>query len=169
VSPFSLHAEFNEFWKSVKERYHFLSHDTEHPLLPPEELYLKEDAFFSLLKPFAKVALEQKKIVISDSVFLTPPNVSVVRKEKDPVALLRNFLETAKEKVLICADSAGRRESIKQLLEDAEFLGNHAKIHFSYPQSIQEFLNGDAQLGMVVASLNDGFYLANLSSRGQQG
>ncbi len=154
----NLQESINDFWKSVKERYQFLSHDTEHPLLPPEELYLKEDSFFGLMKPFSRVSLEPKTFVNEDLIFKSPPNVSVVRKDKDPVLALRNFLEQTKERVLICADSAGRRESIKQLLEDSEFSGSHAKISFCFPQSIQEFLLGDDQLGMVVAPLTDGFY-----------
>ena len=154
----NLQESMIDFWKSVKERYQFLSHDTEHPLLPPEDLYLKEDSFFGIIKGFSRVSLDPKTLTDEDLNFKAPPNVSVVRKDKDPVIALRSFLETTKERVLICADSAGRRESIKQLLDDSEFSGNHTKISFCYPQSIKEFLLSDDRLGMVVAPLTDGFY-----------
>lgn len=156
-----LQGSLQDFWKSVKERYQFLSHDTEHPLLPPEDLYLKEELFFSLLKPFARVALEQHNNSLTNTLFQPPPNVSVVRRDKDPAFALRNFLEKTTAKVLICADSPGRRESIKQLLEDSEYLGNHAKIAFQNSSSIVQFLQSSDPIGMVIAPLYDGFYATN--------
>jgi transcription-repair coupling factor (superfamily II helicase) len=154
----NLVTSFQDFWKSVKERYQFLRHDIEHPILPPESLYLKEDEFFSLLKPFARVAINGLEDSKEDVVILSTPNVSVVRKDNDPISALRNFLQQTSDRVLICADSAGRRESIKQLLDDSYLIANTPKLPISFHQSIESFITSDDRLGMVIAPLNDGFY-----------
>lgn len=153
----NLQIGITDFWKSVNERYQFLSHDSEHPLLPPEELFLKEEQFFSLLKPFARVSLEPSREKTNNGYFDFPSNVSVVRKDKDPINSLRIFLESTQEKVIICADSAGRRESIKQLLEDSEYLGNRQKIQIADCHSIEQCFKNPVLINMVVAPLYDGF------------
>jgi transcription-repair coupling factor (superfamily II helicase) len=110
----------SDFWKGIKERYQFLSHDSEHPLLEPSKLYVDEETIFSLLKPFPRVFLSSSLGDEENPYFELPPSVAVVRRNKDPIYDLKQYIRKSNNKVLLCADRPGRRESIKQLLEDSE-------------------------------------------------
>ncbi len=145
-----------KFWRDVQERYQFLRHDSERPLLEPNQLYLQEESYFTKIKPFARVFLEAQAHIPTLE-FEYPPAVLVNRREKDPTKLLRHLLETSNYRILVCADSAGRRESIKQLLEDSQYIGNQSKIELAYPSSIPEFIASSEKIGMVVAPIFDGF------------
>ena len=45
------------FWKDTVQRYEFLKHDLDRPILPPKELFLDADEFFIQLKPNARLVL----------------------------------------------------------------------------------------------------------------
>ena len=153
----NLQTAIQEYWRGIEERYQFLSHDAERPLLPPIQLYEKEEHFFSQLKPFPRVFLNPADIPESNTVFDLPPNVAVIRRDKDPILQLKNYLINTQHRVLICADSPGRRESIKQLLDESNDQGISTKFVIEPFSSIPEFLASDQQYGMVVAPLLDGF------------
>ena len=145
------------FWRGVSERYAFLSHDPEHPLLTPTLLYQTEEDFFASLKPYPRLLIQQASGDEENTSFAYPPNVAVVRRDADPVKALKSVIQESAFRILICADSPGRRESMKQLIDESNLLGepfHHTIDHFG---SIAEFLESDHQVGMVVAPLFDGF------------
>jgi transcription-repair coupling factor (superfamily II helicase) len=145
------------YWKGIQERYHFLSHDTEHPILAPEELYQNEESFFSLLKPFARVFLDSPEKDVENPYFSSPPEVAVIRRNKDPILQLKQYFRESKHRILICADSPGRREAIKQLLDESMNHDSKDHIHVEAFSNIPEFLVSEQRIGMVVAPLFDGF------------
>ena len=50
-------ASIKRFWADTRSRYNFLKSDRERPLLSPEEIFLSDEDFFTLLKPFGHVPL----------------------------------------------------------------------------------------------------------------
>ena len=60
----ALHGEVDEaiqrFWTDTRERHRFLQHDRERPILPPEELFLKPEDFFTLAGAQAVLAVRGK-------------------------------------------------------------------------------------------------------------
>ena len=151
-----------DFWGNVQERYRFLSHDTERPILPPSDLYLNESEFFSSIKPFARVNIDQslEHTPSQDPIFLPPPDVAVARKDADPISKLRHLIELSPLKVLICADSPGRRETIKQLIEDPSAVTSspsNFRPKVAFTSSINEFLESDIKFGITIAPILDGF------------
>src|SRR5262249_20768640 len=56
-----LHGEIDEalkrFWIDTRERHRFLQHDPERPILPPEELFLRDEEFFARANVLAVLAL----------------------------------------------------------------------------------------------------------------
>lgn len=160
-------SAIQDFWKDIQDRYRFLSHDSERPILPPAELYLSEEQFFSALKTHPRLSIEKinkdsDEIASNEApAFLAPPTVAVARKHADPIHLLRHLLQNTSSRVLICADSAGRRETIRQLIEDSQNISeqNHAfKAEPRYVDSIQNFLSSKDKLNLVIAPILDGFY-----------
>src|SRR5262249_53402206 len=115
----ALHGEVDEaiqrFWTDTRERHRFLQHDPERPILPPEEIYLRPEDFFGLTHPHAVLTVRGSEPVD----YARPlPDVSVERGAQEPLARLAAHLAGTQERVLILAESEGRRESLLELLRD---------------------------------------------------
>ena len=148
------------FWKDTQSRYEFLKHDLDRPILPPKELFLDADEFFSTVKPHARIVLEQN--TTEQAHFLAVPDIAVHRRDSDPIAKLRALVSTEKVRILVCADSAGRKESIRQLLEESNSVAgpNGKPLYPLKPESVEglaDFIKGSALFGIVTAPLCNGF------------
>lgn len=133
-------------------RYQFLKADRERPVLPPPELFLDAEGLFGHLKDFRRLALtaaEPREDIVA------PPDVSVARRAEDPVAKLRAVLARGDQRLLLCADSAGRRETLVQMLTD-QGLPPEAQY-----DDIDAFMSLDARFALVAAPLNLGFALTD--------
>ena len=151
-----LENQIKGFWQDTQQRYNFLSHDSARPVLEPKQLYIQNDELFTLLKPYARLALEQHQKDINDSdttleaPFSALPDIAVNRKEHDPVLKLKQLISTTSYKLLISTDSPGRRETVRQLLEE-----NGLKIYVS--DNLEDFLCSHTQLGITHSPIHDGF------------
>ena len=104
------------FWTDTQSRYDFLKADTERPVLPPERLFLYEDDFFSLAKVHSRWVIRPQG---EASELCAPlPDVAVNRRATDPLANLRSYLLRTDKRVMICAESAGRRETMLQYFNE---------------------------------------------------
>ncbi|PPE66407.1 transcription-repair coupling factor [Caldimonas caldifontis] len=148
----ALHGEIDEalkrFWTDTRERQRFLQHDPERPLLPPEDLFLRPEDFFSLANAHAQLALRG-----SDAVdWARPlPDLSAERGATEPLKRLQLHVGTTPHRVLIVAESPGRRESLLELLRDN-------KIEPPTVDSLAAFEAGDAHFAITVAPLAAGFH-----------
>jgi len=108
------------FWANTAERHDQRAHDIERPVLPPAELYLSPEQLREQLNRRLRV-----EVVASghehavDSGTLPAPEVPLNRKGEEPGTSLRHFLESYSGRVLIAADSAGRREALAETLAGA--------------------------------------------------
>ena len=125
-------AAIAEFWTDTKGRYKMLGGDRLRPVLMPEELFLRDEEFFiaaNLLPQYVqRVGAGDTALMTSSSPFtgeagrgmgeVTLPALAVNRKADDPLAALRAFLSTTKCRVLLLAESAGRRETLNDYLSE---------------------------------------------------
>ena len=160
VSTGDIEDSIRSFWKDTLSRYEFLKHDLDRPILPPQELFLNVDEFFTSIKPHARLALEKE--ATDSPQFLPVPDIAVHRRDADPLARLRGLLVNGKSRVLICADSAGRKESIRQLLEESNSVtGSDGKaLHVLKPdnfESVADFIKSNSRFGLATAPLFNGF------------
>jgi transcription-repair coupling factor (superfamily II helicase) len=149
------------FWKDTVQRYEFLKHDLDRPILPPKELFLDADEFFIRLKPNARLILNRE--TNGSPQFLPVPDIAVYRRDADPIYRLRNVVAQEKIRVLVCSDSAGRKESIRQLLDESNAVaGQDGKSLYQLKpegfESIADFVKSESLFGLVTASLFNGFY-----------
>ncbi|MES2226391.1 MAG: transcription-repair coupling factor [Pseudomonadota bacterium] len=148
----ALHGEVDEalrkFWIDTRERHRFLQADRERPILPPEELFLKPEDFFALCNRHAQLALRG-----SDDVpwARALPELGVDRGAPEPLARLKNQVATTPHRVLIVAETEGRRESLLELLRDS-------RIEPPSVASLADFQTGDAHFAIAVAPLAQGFF-----------
>ncbi|WP_422016259.1 transcription-repair coupling factor [Roseateles sp.] len=148
----ALHGEVDEaiqrFWTDTKERHRFLQHDPERPLLPPGELFLTTEDFFGLAKPHAVLSVRGNDPVD----FARPlPDVSVERGVQEPLARLYKHLQATPHRVLLLAESEGRRESLLEQLRDH-------KIDPPSVKDLAEFQASDEKFAITAAPLAQGFF-----------
>ncbi|MFZ6657885.1 transcription-repair coupling factor [Undibacterium sp. TJN19] len=142
------------FWNDTRSRYQFLKSDRERPVLSPETVFLRDEDFFGALKPEARwtIASADKAMAASEvSSFL--PDIAVNRRADDPLTNLRSFLLQTDKRVLICAETMGRRETLLQYF-------NEYDIRLNLCESFVDFQTSDAKLMLGVAPLHAGFVLA---------
>jgi transcription-repair coupling factor (superfamily II helicase) len=137
-------------WNDTRSRYQFLKADRERPILPPEQLFLTSEDFFGGAKPFARWVLrpDDQPSELSSAL----PNIAVNRRMDDPLANLRAYLLRSRTRVMICAESNGRRETLLQYFNEYE-------LDLTPCEGYAGFLQGSAPLMLGVAPLQAGFEL----------
>ncbi len=136
------------FWRDAQSRYAMLSGEHSRPLLPPGDLFLAEEPFFSAAKPYARLILSTGEG--GPAAPLSP--LAVNRRADDPLSGLKTFIDGFPGRILLLAESAGRRETLSELF--AEYgLKPQAR------SDLGDFLCGEPKLALGVAPLHDGFQL----------
>ncbi|ANN77003.1 transcription-repair coupling factor [Bordetella flabilis] len=138
------------FGQDTASRYGFLKSDRERPVLPPSALFLDGESLFGLLKDFERLALTSER---THPDIEPAPDVAVTRRADDPVSRLRAVVDGGKWRVLLCADSAGRRETLSQMLVEFDLAPD------AEPASIEDFRGSTARLALLAAPLTSGFSL----------
>ena len=150
------------FWLDTESRYKFLKSDRDRPLLPPNELFLDAEQFFTGAKSHGRWIIARNtgaEAASAASDLSAPvPNIAVNRRADDPLANLRAYLQDVLRqsgtRVMICAESNGRRETLQQYF--AEY-----KLDVTPVEGFEGFSTGDASLALGVAPLQAGFELAD--------
>lgn len=155
VSLGDVHAEANRFWSDVKSRYAMAQGDETYPPLLPQYLYLSADVFAGRLKNYGQVLPD-----VSGKEY-TLPDLAVNRQADEPLQALKDFQTAFDGRILLCAESLGRRETMLGLLQQN---GLKAKPVSDW----QGFLSAHEPLMITVAPLAYGFKLGGLQSPSQQ-
>ena len=155
VSLGDVHAEANRFWSDVKSRYAMAQGDETYPPLLPQHLYLSADVFAGRLKNYGQVLPD-----VSGKEH-TLPDLAVNRQSDEPLQALKDFQTTFEGRILLCAESLGRRETMLGFLQQN---GLKAKSVSDW----QGFLSAHEPLMITVAPLAYGFKLGGSQSPSQQ-
>ncbi|MBA4151413.1 MAG: transcription-repair coupling factor, partial [Acinetobacter sp.] len=151
-----------QFWQDVLYRFEQYGGDNTRPLLSPEHLFLRENDWFANLKRWPRIELHAAKLTEKSGVinlpFLAPPSLPVEAKSEAPLHALQQFLgeQTGQRRVLLCAESAGRRESLLELLARWQLT----------PQAVadwQAFSHSDINFGITIAALDEGVLTPDLA------
>ena len=109
-----------QFWTQTGERYDQRAHDIERPVLPPAELYLQPEQLREQLNKRLRIELVESGHEHAQPSGTQPaPELPLNRKGEEPGTSLRYFLSSYPGRVLIAADSAGRREALIEQLAGA--------------------------------------------------
>ncbi|TBR38820.1 MULTISPECIES: transcription-repair coupling factor [Dyella] len=143
----------DQFWVQTGERYDQRAHDIERPVLPPNELYLPPEQLRAQLNKRLRVELVEASHEHAIASGTQPaPELPLNRKGEEPGTSLRHFLSGYKGRVLIAADSAGRREALIETLAGAGLK----------PATIggwRDFADSDTAFAITIAPLEQGFAL----------
>ncbi|MDP1968745.1 MAG: CarD family transcriptional regulator, partial [Burkholderiaceae bacterium] len=156
-----LEPAFQRFWQDTRERHRLVHGDPERPVLPPESLFLSSEQFYQRSNAHAQLAFkairtepqtpgQAEASTTAFAEFDTLPPLSVVRGAEDPLTRLRAHIAQSTQRVLILAESDGRRESLLDFLR----AGHVAPPAFD---SLAEFRSSDEKIGIATAALATGF------------
>jgi transcription-repair coupling factor (superfamily II helicase) len=143
-------AAIAAFWTETRSRYNLLQGDKARPLLPPDQLFLSDEAFFTAAKSYGRVVFSAKSETLAATAL---PDIAIDRRAEDPLGKLRNHLAGFPGRVLLLAESAGRRETLATMLAE----------HGLKPAASADFAGfaaADAPLALGVGPMHGGFTLA---------
>ena len=156
LAPAGLDAIFDSAWAEIGERYELCSLDPERPVLKPHESFHRPEEASAFLSRFRTISYSaqslQESAGIANLSTKLPPALRVEARYEDAAASLMQFLEDFDGRVLITADSAGRREGIIDMMrgrgqEIARFDDWHA------------FLESSEPIGVAIAPIESGVLL----------
>jgi transcription-repair coupling factor (superfamily II helicase) len=167
-----LEPAFQHFWLDARERYRLVQGDPERPTLPPESLFLSTEQFYARANQHPQLAIktvraeppvlstvEGVEALASPSTgsgrteyveIGTLPALTVVRGADDPLARLKEHVRQTTQRVLVLAESEGRKASLLDFLHTSQ-------LNPPAFDSLAEFLSSDEKLGIATSSLNTGF------------
>jgi transcription-repair coupling factor (superfamily II helicase) len=153
-----LHHDVNEaiatFAKDTASRYNLLRGDPQRPLLEPKELFLDSEQFFIRVKDFARLDIVSGE----NGATLTPcptaslPNIAVDRRADIPTHAFAQFLQNFNGRVLLLAESLGRREIMSGYLNEYGLSPAVCEDYAGFLSSKDKFMLG-------IAALQNGFVL----------
>jgi transcription-repair coupling factor (superfamily II helicase) len=152
----------DQFWTQTAERYDQRAHDIERPVLPPAELYLPPEQLRQQLNKRLRVEMvdaAHEHVVATGT--QPAPELPLNRKGEEPAASLQHFLSNYPGRVLIAADSAGRREALIETLSTAGLKPANVENWGAFLNR-ESSENGDPEpikFAITIAGLEQGFAL----------
>jgi transcription-repair coupling factor (superfamily II helicase) len=148
--------------EDIAARYEERRHDRERPLLAPAEAFVPPHDVLAAMDRHPRVRLGAVKVepIAASLPFRNfgaspPPELRADSRSAEPLAKLAGFLDAFPGRVLLAADSAGRREVLLEMLR------RHGLAARVVPDW-QQFRDGDVPLGIAVAPDVRGLLLPEL-------
>lgn len=132
------------FWSEAQSRYRLLAHDVERPILKPELLLIKADDFFSQTHQYSRLKMSTEGIAAG------LPDLDIERRAEHPLHNLQAFINTTNKRVLVAAESLGRRETMSQLLNDQG-------LRLTTCETWEDFATSNERLMLGISPLHGGF------------
>ena len=147
-----LDSPFQRFWQDTRDRYRLMQSDPQRPVLPPQALFLAPEDFYARANLHAQLALRPAtaESVPADLGLAALPDLAVVRGAEDPLARLKAHAAHSAQRLLVLAESDGRRESLLDFLRASQVTPPAF-------DSLAEFEASDEKIGIATAPLAQGF------------
>jgi len=148
-------------WRSIQDRHAERSGDIERPLLEPREIFLTPEEIESGLATYSRVESQpfrdpQPTDIDFDFGTQLPKSLLLDARAERPLAPLQSFLEEFPGRVLLAADSPGRREVLGELLRGA-------RLQAAACDGWEGFLACSDRVGLTVAPELQGLSLPGAS------
>ena len=136
-------------WRSIQDRHAERSGDIERPLLEPREIFLTPEEIESGLAAYSRVESQpfrdpQPTDIDFDFGTQLPKPLLLDARAERPLAPLQDFLDGFPGRVLLAADSPGRREVLGELLRGA-------RLQATACDGWEGFLASGDRVGLTVA------------------
>ena len=147
------HGAAQHFWQEVNTRFEEYGIDPRRPLLPPRRCFIPVEELYQQLGRFSVLELRQNPdaVVNRQTPVLPPPGLADDHRSESPTDHLVRFLQEHQGPVLLCAESAGRREILLESLRE----------HQLAPPPVdnwQAFIESNLRFAIATAPLDRGLY-----------
>ena len=168
ILPSGHDAGLRDAWRAVVERFEERRYDIEHPVLDPAEICVPVEDWLAAAAALPHILLgtapalpalvdtpaaipSQPSAAVPEVDFLTEPAPSarIDQRREETLHAFADQLRFTEGRVLLAAESAGRRELLLELLRPYDVT---AKVVGTW----QEFLGSDARIALAVAPLVSG-------------
>lgn len=143
----------------VENRYEQHGHDPERPILLPREVFMPVAEFMQRMTAYRRIELSRveldpltQTLPYQNFVTRVPPSLRVDQRSEEPARELVNFLAGFQGRVLLAAESAGRREMLIDLLQKSHL---RPQLVESWPA----FEAGAERLAITVSPIATGLQL----------
>ncbi len=147
------HGAAQRFWAEVNSRFEEYGIDPRRPLLPPRRCFTPIEELYQQLKRFPVLELRHTPdaVVHQRTVVQPPPSLASNHHNESPTENLVRFLKEHHGPVLLCAESAGRREVLLESLREYQ-LAPPAVANW------QAFIDSRLHFAIATAPLDRGLY-----------
>lgn len=160
-----LTAAVDRFWADTYQRYESRRVDPMRPLLLPETLWLNSEQLNRGLKAWPRIKISAESIAQkaghTNLPYLALPDLSISQQNKAPLDKLDQFSRNFTGRIIFSAQSAGRRETVQDLLAQIKINPNRIKtlneankpgFYITVGASEQGFTNQDQQIAFICES-----------------
>ncbi|WP_111414194.1 transcription-repair coupling factor [Billgrantia lactosivorans] len=149
------HSAAEHHWEAIESRYENLGVDPTRPLLPPHRAFVPVSEVFAAIRRHPRVELtdDLEHRHAHEPAVRGLPMVAINARAKQPLAALEKFLDEHRDtRVLLVAESRGRREALEELL---------APLHLDLPhaEGFAAFRQGESRLAITEGEVGSGFWL----------
>ena len=150
-------AEF--YWADLSERYEQLRYNLARPILAPQDIYQRHEELFAGFKHWPRVSVNHQPLEEKAGRynFATQAigDIAIKHQNKVPWSSIKQSVKdwkSAGRKVLFCAETQGRRESLLEILHKAE-------IKVKAFENVQQFLASHELIGITIGLVEHSFQL----------
>ena len=141
------------FYQDAQQRFESRRIDPMRPLLPPDQLWLSLEEVNRQLKYYPRLSLKTEKVRTSVRQKNLPlqalPQLTIQSQQKEPLQLLRQFIEQFSGNLLFSVETEGRRETLLDLLQPLKLK----------PKQVAQFSAAKEKINLLVSRLDRGFIL----------
>ncbi|MDQ8936017.1 transcription-repair coupling factor [Acinetobacter rudis] len=158
ITEKELGEDLNRFWAEAVRRYEDRRHNMDQPILAPDQLFMQTQQLAELLNQFPRLIVSAEAVESRAGAINieseAPPVLSIDHKQQQPFERVKNYIQSASFPVLLVAESAGRRESLRDALRPS--LGEIPAV-----EGFAEFLQQKYSVAITHAGLDRGLLLHN--------
>ncbi len=145
------------FWKESEERFEQRRYNKDRPILAPTRVFIESGELLSRIGTFPRINCHHFEVEEAPGVYnfatQVAPALNINARIPQPLAPLRDFINSFKGRILFAAETSGRREALLEILKRDDI---HPR---TYPDWLS-FLDDDAaRIGITVAPLEKGLLL----------
>ena len=145
-----------KFWEDIEHRYEQMRHDIEKPILSPEKMFLSPETIYSRLTLFPQIHLasmeQTEKKHTQNFATILPTSLTIDARAAEPLSLLKRFLNDYAGRVLVTAETMGRRETLLELFREHD-------LQPTLVDGWHSFNNENVSFAITVAPLEKGLQI----------
>ncbi len=148
-----LEHAIEKFWRDASDRYDSRHGDVRRPILTPKALFYSSHDVFTALKPLARITLHhtplEEKGHHHNFACAPPPKLDIDAKSAQPLSKIEAYVLETSERLLFCAESSGRRETLLEQLASCGIAPHPVP-------NIAEFIQGSEAIAITTAAIDHG-------------